>query len=314
MRDSRDLVISGAAIFAALAIPTSSAATSLFFTHNSTQQHRIAQLPTSGGSVASVYDAQTGPFGLAVDVSTDQIYWTDAGTDSVHRAPLNGSGPIENLIADGLFDPHDIELDTAGGKLYFADRMNSVIKRADLDGSDVEVLLNVTLPTYLEVDPIHDKLYFVYGASGPPLIGRSNLDGSDFEVLLSSSSPLHGLALDFAAQRVYFSVRDGAEIHRVDFDGLNEEAFLTGLDAVPLDLAIDASDGTLYWSFFEGMASVPLDDPDAVTTLVTGLPGLSGLSGINGIALDVVPIPEPSTFLLLASTLAWLAVSRRVGR
>lgn len=293
-----------------LMISGTATATELFFTHNSSYTHRIASVDASGGSVQTVYGGLGDPFGVDVDVTTGLVYWTDALTESVLRASADGSGPIEALITEGLFDPHDIAVDPFGDKLYFADRRNSQMKRANLDGSDLEVLFSLTLPTYVELDLVNEHLYFVFGAGGSPSIGRSNLDGTGFETVLTDSSPIHGIAIDPLAGRIYFSVRNTAEIRRADLDGTNAVTLVAGLDAVALDLALDATTGTLYWSQYNGVRSMPASG-GSIDTVVSGLQGLSAINGVNGISLGMHPVPEPSTAVLLGLSIVGLAARRR---
>jgi hypothetical protein len=37
------------------------------------------------------------PWGIALDVASGKVYWTDAGSDKIQRANLDGSG-VEDLI------------------------------------------------------------------------------------------------------------------------------------------------------------------------------------------------------------------------
>ena len=41
------------------------------------------------------------PKGIALDLSSGKMYWTDSGTRKIQRANLDGSG-VEDLVTSGL--------------------------------------------------------------------------------------------------------------------------------------------------------------------------------------------------------------------
>jgi len=88
-----------------------------------------------------------GPRGIALDVASGKVYWSDTIADKIQRSNLDGS-EVQDVITSGLHSVIGLAIDSAGGKLYWTDRGNSTltsdldaIVRANLDGSDVEVLV-----------------------------------------------------------------------------------------------------------------------------------------------------------------------------
>ena len=52
----------------------------------------------------------TTPTGIALDLGSGKMYWTDRGTDKIQRADLDGSN-VEDLVTSGLSGPFGIALD-----------------------------------------------------------------------------------------------------------------------------------------------------------------------------------------------------------
>mmetsp|Transcript_123423 Transcript_123423/g.310764 ORF Transcript_123423/g.310764 Transcript_123423/m.310764 type:complete len:317 (-) Transcript_123423:55-1005(-) len=89
-----------------------------------------------------------GPKGIALDVGSGKVYWSDTITDKIQRSNLDGSD-IEDLVTSGLHSVVGLAIDTTSGKMYWADRGDDTITskfdaiaRANLDGSDVEILIS----------------------------------------------------------------------------------------------------------------------------------------------------------------------------
>ena len=80
------------------------------------------------------------PWGIALDLAAEKMYWTDKTNAKIQRADLDG-GRVEGLIKTGLTFPESFALDLVAGKMYWVDKGTLKIQRADLDGGNVEDLI-----------------------------------------------------------------------------------------------------------------------------------------------------------------------------
>ena len=76
---------------------------------------------------------------IAVDIATDQIYWTEKVESKIYRAPLSGGVP-EAVISSGLVTPEAIVVDWIGRTMYWADSGTGYVEVSGLDGSGRRVL------------------------------------------------------------------------------------------------------------------------------------------------------------------------------
>ncbi|XP_066275348.1 low-density lipoprotein receptor-related protein 8-like [Branchiostoma lanceolatum] len=83
------------------------------------------------------------PEGIAVDVISRNLYWTDAGTDRITVSRLDGSFR-KSLITQGLDKPRAIVVDPNSGWMYWTDWGNPPkIERARMDGTQRSVIGNI---------------------------------------------------------------------------------------------------------------------------------------------------------------------------
>ena len=179
---------------------------------------------SGGGGGPTQADLET-PKGLALDVSAGKMYWTDHGTDKIHRANLDGS-QVETLISTGLDDPKGLALDVSAGKMYWTDYGTDKIHRANLDGSQVETLVSgFEQLEGLALDVSASKMYWT--DLGADKIHRANLDGSQAETLISSGldNP-NGLALDASAGKMYWTETGADKILRANLAGSQVETLV----------------------------------------------------------------------------------------
>ena len=91
------------------------------------------------------------PDGIALDVSSGKVYWTDWEIDTIKRANLNGTN-VETLIL-GSPAPDGIALDVSDGKMYWTEFNAGRIKRANLNGTNVQTLVSgLSRPVGLALD------------------------------------------------------------------------------------------------------------------------------------------------------------------
>lgn len=151
---------------------------------------------------------------LAVDSTHGFIYYTNARTGTIGRAPLSGgTAGLNNALVETLGAPTGVAVDSANGALYWT--LNpaagqGVIGRANLDGTSPN---RTFLRGLFGAEGLTLDSQYIYWVNGPNQIGRVNLDGSNLNpgfilgarVGISSSSPAGtsvGMAVD--ASYVYW--------------------------------------------------------------------------------------------------------------
>ena len=234
--------------------------------------------PTLPAGIGAAITQQPPPAGTAAS----KLYWSDWGTDKIHRADLDGSN-VEDLVTTGLDGPDGLSLDLAGGKIYWADAGTNKIQRANLDGSGVEDLVTgLGIPYGLALDVSGGKMYWTNRQTNK--IQRANLDGSSVEDLVTSGLTFPGgLALDVSGGKIYWTNAGAGKIQRSNLSGSSVEDLVTSGLSSPTGLALDVAGGKMYWTD-RGTDKIQRSNLSgtSVEDLVT-----SGLNSPNGLALDV---------------------------
>ncbi|XP_017054240.1 nidogen [Drosophila ficusphila] len=96
------------------------------------------------------------PEGIAIDVISRRLYWTDSAKDTIEVASLDDPSLRAVIINKQLVNPRGIAVDPYREKLYWSDwdRSSPKIEVSNLDGTGRELLLGqdaVTLPNSLVV-------------------------------------------------------------------------------------------------------------------------------------------------------------------
>lgn len=294
----------------------------------------IKRSDRDGTSVQTIYTSPVndpgshGVHGLALDPIHNKLYWVENKDNSpgiIKRANLDGSSVDSIAVVDQSSQNaqstlRDIAVDPFGGHIYFTDNTdfghNGQIIRANLDGSNLALLAEDFKPDDIELDLVHGKIYWTDMVDRE--IVRMNLDGTDRETVLVTAFRPFGLALDPVGDVMYYSDNDTANnvarIMRASLDGAGPTPLISqGLQDVR-GLAVDVLENKIYWANL-GMHSIQRANLDGsgVQNLVT-----SGLVFPNKVALIPIPVPEPSTFVLMAASLLLVAYyfrsSPTVGR
>ena len=264
----------------------------LYWNHG---QYKIQSANLDGSNVKDVLvigpSGQSGSWGLAVDVGTGKIYWTDWVADRIRRADLDGTN-VEDLVTSGLERPVALALDVGNGKMYWTDWGTNKIQRADLDGSNVENLVTSGLesPGGLTLELENGKMYWTDGENDR--IQRADLSGANVQDLVTSGlGRPSGLALDVGNGKIYWTDWEASRIQRADLDGSNVENLVTrGLDE-PVALALDVGNGKMYWTDWRADKIQRADlDGSNVEELVTRADGLDKPFGLV-LAAAGAPVP-----------------------
>ena len=191
---------------------------------------------------------------LAVDRVRSEMYLSN--WDSIYRLDQDGSNLGYALIGA---PPGDIALDLVEGKVYWTAPGDRAIRRSNPDGSDVEDVLTELedIPGEIALDLEGGKVYWTLLHHYPPGrlraryesyggLLRANLDGSEVEHVVEQGEVV-GFTLDLKGSKVYWTDARGT-IQRADLDGSNPEDLFAPLVRAPYALALDATDGRIYWT------------------------------------------------------------------
>ena len=218
--------------------------------------------------------------GLALDVASGRMYWTDTDASTLWSSNLNGS-EAHLLLIDPSGEPLGIALDLAAGKLYWTDREG--IKRASLDGGEVEVLVKGQARGFIVLDPAAGQMYWADLPTGTIRSAAMAVEPVVSELIVKQASPL-GVAVDPVHGRLYWmnidlkgakketnlisSARlDGSEVQPLIERGGAKEA----IGAFEGGLAVDPQAGRLYWgeATAQRIATSNLDGSEAQTLFST---------------------------------------------
>jgi hypothetical protein len=234
---------------------------------------RIRSMNTDGSDRKIIVSDCRLPDGIAVDVASGHIYWTNMGSSpanndgSIERADLDG-GNRQVIVPPGVtFTPKQIQLDKDNRKLYWCDREGMRVMRANLDGSQIETLVETGRGEKdrsdqtrwcvgITIDPKLGKIY--WSQKGPDNAGLGRISRANIDIP-KGESPANRSDIELL------------------FDQLPE----------PIDLELDLVNRVLYWTDRgdpprgNTVNRAPIDKKAVPEILITHL-----MEGI-GIALDV---------------------------
>lgn len=270
----------------------------------------IRRADLDGSNIEDLVTGAGRPVNIALDLPGGKMFWVDTISDQIYRANLDGTG-VESVVTLGPPSPfqsegYGIAVDSADGKLYYTNEAHdNKVFRSNLDGTAIETVIAVTdgNPFALALDLSAQKVYFSHEGGPSGRIQRVNFDGSELEDLVTTGlGSLGGIALDQGLGKMIWTDSGLSNIRRADFDGTNVENLVTSDLQFPWGIAIDALNSKMYWADanVRSIRRANLDGTE-VETLV------SETGHAFGVALDLRPVPEPTSLALLAVVIACAA-------
>lgn len=209
--------------------------------------HKIQRSTVDGQNIEDLITGLSYPLAIAVDQINRKLYWSDSSDlyDKIQKSNLDGSD-VQDLIMGPL--SWGIAVDPAMGKLYWTDIGAKRIQRASVDGSNVETLVDTNLesPSGIALDTLNEHIYWCDHGTGK--VQRCNFNGGPVQDLVTGLSYPQGLALDEVSQKVFWTDSGTFKIQFANFDGSNVKDLISGGIKDPYGIAVDASDGYVYWS------------------------------------------------------------------
>jgi hypothetical protein len=251
------------------------------------------------------------------------LYWTQAGNpnNGLYRVvALDTPGAQAELVTEDITPiPDYASLAIDGGRVYYKQASGQTIYSANLDGSGLKA--DDAAPAHVVQNVNGNALditntYGYFPDPGPGLIRRGDAVGGNQTDLLNLGhqfAPNLAIALDETHGKIYWAGSCSGcdlEIGSADLGGTGIEVIHDGsYDDSPADITVDSVAGKVYW---KGAGSTIRRANLDFTQVETVLENVNPL----GIALDIAPVPEPSTFALATLGLLALAASqsRRFAR
>ncbi|KAI0211988.1 hypothetical protein LSAT2_003133 [Lamellibrachia satsuma] len=190
-------------------------------------------------------------FGLAIDMVSGLVYYTEGGADIIAAMTLDGKYQF-TLISEDMDQPQDIALDPPRGMMYWSDKGQiAKIEKAAMDGthrSNVITFDFTSVPIGLAIDSEGERLFWCDAYTNT--IRSVLFDGSHMQVLISSPGlQLYGIA--FLAENVYFTALQKSYVSKIHLSDASPTAEQVGPAAFNLASGITAYRRQLRTNGFE---------------------------------------------------------------
>ncbi len=173
----------------------------------------IETLVQTGNDEADRRDAKKWCVGIALDVESGKLYWSQKGEDNAGQGRIfranfeipEGQTPADRrdieLLFDGLPEPIDLDLDLTGRMIYWTDRgdppRGNTVKRAPMDAepgsrADPEIVVTHLMEAIGLALDIKGGRMFLTDLAGS--VYSANLDGSNKKMLFVAQGNLTGIA------------------------------------------------------------------------------------------------------------------------
>lgn len=232
---------------------------------------------TADGTRQVVREVGAGLRAIAVDVSSNSLFWSDVDSDRIERVDLKAaSGASSGVVTTGLDFPQDLDLSVSAGKLFWAEPGLERVEASNLDGTARSVLFSA-ITVAIGVDEVNGKIYSEDRTTSS--IVRSNFDGTEFQEIIRGVPIANDIAIDSLNEVIYWTSSGGlvdgnGGVYRVDFDGTDfAEIFVMGSNLDTFGIALDSSNGKLYFGQEVGPSRSDIyrmnldgSDPEVVAT------------------------------------------------
>ena len=201
------------------------------------------------GMVTLVSSGLSGPAGVAVDGTSGNVYFADAGNNSIQEWNAL-TQQVTTLVWTGLSSPSGVAVDGSSGNVYFSDSGNNAIKEWNASTQDVTTLVSTGLskPSGVAVDGSSGNVYF--SDSGNNAIKEWNASTQQVTTLVATglSNP-SGVAVDGSSSgNVYFSDSGNNAIKEWNASTQQVTTLVsTGLNN-PKGVGVDRTSGSVYFA------------------------------------------------------------------
>ncbi|MFH1844793.1 MAG: FlgD immunoglobulin-like domain containing protein, partial [bacterium] len=264
----------------------------------------LYRMTITGSSVTRIYSSGVSISAVAVDIMDADLYWADAGNNSVTRSNLLG-GDI-TVLESYASNVDGIAITPSAGNVFWTEER--FIVRANDDGSgQVNIVsrpsyfgvgfhdtierfywsdLNKLEMYYADADGTNQNLFWAGGVStggalairvdqandkvywldgGDRWLRKADPDGSNLAMVMYLPGDAYDMTLDLPGARVYWCGRASGMVFRHNLDGSGStDTLYTGLN-LPRGVTLDHTNNRVLWGENNRIASGPLDGGGPVT-------------------------------------------------
>ncbi|KAK2161572.1 hypothetical protein NP493_1573g00011 [Ridgeia piscesae] len=146
--------------------------------------------------------------GLAIDMVSGLVYFTEGGADIIAAVTLDGRQHF-TLVTEDMDEPQDIVLDLERGMMYWTDKGESPrIEKASMNGNDRSLVIDFefrAVPVGLAIDSNGERLFWC-DASLDKIQSISLSDGQKTSVIMHLYSPgLQHFGIALLGDNLYFT-------------------------------------------------------------------------------------------------------------
>lgn len=200
---------------------------------------RISRVDEDGGSLVSIASGGATFAGLAVDNTSNAIFFADFGAGAILTSDLDGQGITPVLTM--LTSPEGVAVDPVNQRVYYTLYNSGAIGRVDYDGNNAgNVVTSIAgQPVGIAVNPTAGRIYY---ASRGATIRTADLDGGSPSDLVTGQGSVAYIAIDVAGGKIYWVDEIAQMVRRANLaDGSSvEDVAATGGPVWGLALIIAA--------------------------------------------------------------------------
>ncbi len=191
----------------------------------SSNSGRIRRSNLNGNSIQLIRSLTTAPAGIAIDTVNGKLYVTTE-RGKIQQINVDGSQYEPNLLV-GLDTPGDIAVDTGSGKMFWITESGTV-HYANVDGSgETQFASGYNMLGSIAVGA--GKVFWTEETTGSAgKIHTADLDGSNVTELLSVNAAPHGISVDSAGKKLYWTNSRG-KIMQSNLKGKSPKAVVSNL-------------------------------------------------------------------------------------
>ena len=133
----------------------------IYFAGN--QNGLIQSADYNGSNLSTLVNSTQGLYGIAVDLDSSLIFYTNVITDEIFKANLDGKNAsvILNKSSNGVDGPRGIAVDGTNNKIYWVENGSDKLRSSDFNGSNVkDILTGLSSPRDVSLDLVNYKIYY----------------------------------------------------------------------------------------------------------------------------------------------------------